>query len=165
MEFLRTLLAPAPAGAPEVLSRRPFRGREDGVEVMCSFCWCRSNRSRRAKQRAQSGHSKGFSLVWERSWRFRCSNRANERPQVVQTCGLGLSVLGGGMLPLAAAGWPLTSAFLFSFDGATGRSSEFQELRVMVGRRLTRHISRNLVNASEVCDLGAVIGMLSDHST
>lgn len=69
------------------------------------------------------------------------------------------------MLPLAAAGWPLTSAFLFSFDGATGRSSEFQELRVMVGRRLTRHISRNLVNASEVCDLGAVIGMLSDHST
>jgi hypothetical protein len=34
--FLRTRLAP---GAAPVLSRRPFFGREDGVVVMCSFCW------------------------------------------------------------------------------------------------------------------------------
>lgn len=103
MEFFLTRLAPAPGGAAPVLSRRAFLGREDGVVVMWSFCWCRSKRSRRAKHRAQSGHSNGFSLVWERSWRFKCSNRANERPQVVQTWGLGLSVLGGGILPLAAA--------------------------------------------------------------
>ena len=48
------------------LSRR-FRGLDDGVVVICSFCWCRSNRSRRAKHLAHSGHSKGFSFVCDRS--------------------------------------------------------------------------------------------------
>lgn len=92
VEFLRTRLA-----LPEmllVLSRR-LRGREEGVVVMCSFCWCRKSRSRRAKHLVHSGHSNGFSFVCDRSWRFRCSNRAKERLQVVQTCGLGLSVLTG----------------------------------------------------------------------
>ncbi len=79
------------------LSRR-FRGLEDGVVDWCSFCWWRSSRSRRAKHLVHSGHSNGFSLVWERSWRFKCSNRAKDRRQVVQTCGRGLSVFGGGKL-------------------------------------------------------------------
>lgn len=42
MEFFRTRLAPeaAPVATPAapVLSLRPLRGREDGVDVMCSFC-------------------------------------------------------------------------------------------------------------------------------
>lgn len=41
MEFLRTRFVPdEPVATPAlpVLSLRPFRGREDGVEVMCSFC-------------------------------------------------------------------------------------------------------------------------------
>ena len=84
MEFLRTRLAGVPEAAP-VLSRRPFLGRDDGVEVIRNFCWWRSRRSRRAKHLEHSGHSKGFSLVCERSWRFRCSSRANERLHVVQT--------------------------------------------------------------------------------
>lgn len=77
------------------LSRR-FRGRDDGVVVICSFCWWRRSRSRRAKQRVHSEHSNGFSFVCERSWRLRCSSRANERVQVAQMCGRGLSVFGGG---------------------------------------------------------------------
>lgn len=77
LELLRTLALPAPA-VLLALSRR-FRGLEEGVVVMCSFCWCRNSRSRRAKHLVHSGHSKGFSLVWERSCRLRCSNRANER--------------------------------------------------------------------------------------
>lgn len=35
VEFLRTRVGPA---APLTLSRRPLRGREDVVLVMCSFC-------------------------------------------------------------------------------------------------------------------------------
>ena len=49
------------------------------------------------------GHSKGFSFVWDLSCRFRCSSLANDRLHVPQTCGLGLSVLGGGKG--AAAAW------------------------------------------------------------
>ena len=41
----------------------------------------------------------------ERSCLFRCSSLANERPQVAQTWGLGLSVLGGGNCPLPAPFW------------------------------------------------------------
>jgi hypothetical protein len=93
--FFRT--RPAPGVAPLALSRR-LRGRDDGVVVWCSFCWCRNNRSRRAKHREHSGHSNGFSLVCDRSWRFRCSSRANERWHVPQMCGRGLSVFGGGKL-------------------------------------------------------------------
>lgn len=119
MEFLRTRFAPVPA-AP-VLSLRAFRGRDDGVVVMCSFCLCLKRRSRRAKHREQSGHSNGFSLVCDRSWRFRCSSRANDRPQVVQTCGRGLSVLGGGIFVLAPA-WPFASVFLVvSLEGGADR--------------------------------------------
>lgn len=44
----------------------------------------------------------------DRSWRLRCSNRANERVQVVQTCGRGLSVLGGGKV---VAGGCVVSGF------------------------------------------------------
>lgn len=58
-----------------------------------SFCLCRRSKSRRAKQRSHTGHWKGFSLVWERSWRLRCSSRANERVHVRHMWGLGLSVL------------------------------------------------------------------------
>ena len=93
--FFRT--RPAPGVAPLALSRR-LRGRDDGVVVWCSFCWCRKSRSRRAKHREHSGHSNGFSLVCDRSWRFRCSSRANERWHVPQMCGRGLSVFGGGKL-------------------------------------------------------------------
>lgn len=64
--------------------------------VWWSFCWWRSRRSRRAKHLVHSGHSNGFSLVWDRSCRFKCSSRAKERWQVAQTCGRGLSVFGGG---------------------------------------------------------------------
>ena len=49
-----------------VLSRR-LRGREEGVVVWCSFCWCRRRRSRRAKHLEHSGQANGFSLVWDRS--------------------------------------------------------------------------------------------------
>lgn len=56
IEFLRTLEL-------LVLSLRAFLGRDDGVVVMCSFCWCLKSRSRLAKHLVQSGHSKGFSLV------------------------------------------------------------------------------------------------------
>lgn len=40
-----------------------FLGRELGVVVIWSFCWCLSRRSRLAKHRVHSGHSNGFSLV------------------------------------------------------------------------------------------------------
>lgn len=79
-----------------MLSRRALRGLEEVAPWACNFCWCRRRRSRRAKQRLHWGHSKGFSFVCERSWRFRCSRRAKERLQVPQTCGRGLSVFGGG---------------------------------------------------------------------
>lgn len=45
IEFLRTL----EFATPTALSRRPFLGLAEGVVVECSFCWCRSSRSRRAK--------------------------------------------------------------------------------------------------------------------
>lgn len=102
IEFLRTLFVAALGGIPVVLSRRPFRGLEDAAPAWCSFCWCRNKRSRLAKHLVHCGHSKGFSFVWERSCRFRCSSLANERPQVPHTCGLGLSVLGGGKVALGA---------------------------------------------------------------
>jgi hypothetical protein len=91
----RTLPGPLPLTLL-VLSRLPARGLDDGVLDMCSFCWCLKSRSRRAKHLVHSAHSKGFSFVWERSWRFRCSNLANDLEQVPQTWGLGLSVFGGG---------------------------------------------------------------------
>jgi hypothetical protein len=114
MVFARGLIAPGPLATEPLriladvavllaLSRR-FRGRDDGVVVICSFCWWRRSRSRRAKQRVHSEHSNGFSLVWERSWRLRCSSRANERVQVAQMCGRGLSVFGGGKV-VAALGF------------------------------------------------------------
>jgi hypothetical protein len=96
-EFLRTRAAEL-GGKPVVLSRRALRGRVVVAPCWCSFCWCRNSKSRRAKHLVHCGHSKGFSLVCDRSWRFRCSRRANDRVQVVQTWGLGLSVLGGGKL-------------------------------------------------------------------
>src|SRR4051794_36697918 len=96
-EFFLTL-PPLLAPTADMLSLRPppFRGRLDGVVVMCSFCWCLSSRSLLAKHRVHSGHSNGFSLVCERSWRFKCSSLANDREQMAQTWGLGLSVFGGG---------------------------------------------------------------------
>lgn len=107
-EFLRT----RPGPPPLVLSRRLlFLGRDEGVVVMWSFCWCLRSRSRRAKHLVHSGHSNGFSFVCERSWRLRCSNRANDLEQVPQTCGLGLSVLGGGKLPFVLPVWPVVAAF------------------------------------------------------
>lgn len=92
VEFLRTRAFDPPA----TLSRRPPLGREDGVVVECSFCWCRRSRSLLAKQRVHSEQAKGFSLVCDRSCRLRCSSLAKERMQVVQTWGRGLSVFGGG---------------------------------------------------------------------
>lgn len=62
--FLWALLC---AGPMPLADSRRFRGRDDGVDFWCSFCWCRRSRSRRAKHLAHSGHSNGFSLVWERS--------------------------------------------------------------------------------------------------
>ena len=94
IEFFLT--RPEPLAPPATLSLRPARGRAEGVVLECSFCWCRSNRSRLAKQRVHSEQANGFSLVWDRSWRFRCSRRANDRMHVVHTCGRGLSVFGGG---------------------------------------------------------------------
>lgn len=94
-EFLRTR-PEGLGGKPVVLSLRALRGREEVAPCWCSFCWCRRSRSRRAKQRWHCGHSNGFSLVCERSCRFRCSSRANDRVHVVQMCGRGLSVFGGG---------------------------------------------------------------------
>lgn len=99
MEFLRT----RPFAIPVVLSLRALRGLDDGVVVEWSFCWCRNSRSLRAKHRVQDGHSKGFSFVCDRSCRFKCSRRANDLMQVVQTCGLGLSVLGGGNVEAGGA--------------------------------------------------------------
>lgn len=99
IEFLRTLPFDT---ALLTLSLRPLRGREDVLPMACSFCWCRRSRSRRAKHRVHSWHSNGFSFVCDRSCLFRCSSLAKERPQVPQTCGLGLSVLGGGNWPLEA---------------------------------------------------------------
>ena len=61
-EFLRTLPEPF-AAVLLALSRLPFLGREDGVVVICNFCWCRKSKSRRAKHLVHSGHSNGFSLV------------------------------------------------------------------------------------------------------
>lgn len=95
-EFLRTLLLPPEFAVPLTLSLLPPRGRDDAGLVMCSFCWWRSRRSRRAKHLVHSGHSNGFSFVCERSWRFKCSSLAKDLLHVPQTCGRGLSVLGGG---------------------------------------------------------------------
>lgn len=100
MEFLRTLALVTPAA----LSRRPFLGREEGVVVECNFCWWRNNKSLLAKHRVHDWHSNGFSFVWERSWRLRCSSRANDRVHVAHTCGLGLSVFGGGKLGTVCVG-------------------------------------------------------------
>jgi hypothetical protein len=94
-EFLRTRPG-ALGGMPVVLSLRALRGRELVEPCWCSFCWCRNSRSRRAKHLAHWGHSNGFSFVCERSCRFKCSSLANDRVQVVQMCGRGLSVLGWG---------------------------------------------------------------------
>lgn len=41
-------------------------------------------------------HSNGFSLVWDRTWRFKCSSRAKDLPHVVQAYGRGLLVLSDG---------------------------------------------------------------------
>jgi hypothetical protein len=113
-EFFRTLLLLPEAAAPLTLSLLPARGREDAGLVMCNFCWWRSNRSRRAKHLVHSGHSKGFSFVCDRSCRFRCSSLANDLLQVPQTCGRGLSVLGGGncATPLWGLGLSLLAATL-----------------------------------------------------
>ena len=111
IEFFRT--RPPETEAPPTLSRRPDRGRDEVAPVMCSFCWWRRSKSRRAKHRVHSGHSKGFSLVCERSCRLRCSNRANDRPQVPHTCGRGLSVLGGGKCAFDEV---FCAAELFSLD-------------------------------------------------
>lgn len=62
-EFFRT----RPPVTPAALSLRPPRGLEEGVVVECSFCWCRSSRSRLAKHLVHSGHSKGFSFVCDLS--------------------------------------------------------------------------------------------------
>jgi hypothetical protein len=95
IEFFLTRLDPD-TELPLTLSRRPVLGREEVVLVICSFCWWRRRRSLRAKHRVHSGHSNGFSFVCDLSCLFRCSRRANDLPQVPQTCGLGLSVFGGG---------------------------------------------------------------------
>lgn len=113
-----------------------FRGLAGGVVPTCSFCWCRRRRSRRAKQRVHSGHSKGFSFVWERSWRLRCSRRANERPHVVHTWGLGLSVLGSGTGAAAAAAVVVPGAVAVDVvvGGAVDRGlSEFTALLLLAG--------------------------------
>lgn len=52
--------------------------------------WCLTSRSCREKQLVHLGHSKGFSLVWERSWRLRCSRRANDREHERQVRSFGL---------------------------------------------------------------------------
>lgn len=52
--------------------------------------WCLTSKSCREKQLEHRGHSNGFSLVWERSWRFRCSRRANDREHERQVRNLGL---------------------------------------------------------------------------
>ncbi len=101
VEFFRTLAGPL-VMVLLVLSRRPFLGFDDGVVLACSFCWCRNNRSRRAKHRVHSLHSKGFSLVCDLSWRFRCSSLAKDLVHTVQTCGRGLSVFGAGWSPFVA---------------------------------------------------------------
>jgi len=95
IEFLRTLPETV-GGIPVVLSLRPLRGLVDVAPCWCSFCWCRNSRSRRAKHLVHCGHSNGFSFVCDLSCRFRCSSLANDRLHVPQTCGLGLSVFGGG---------------------------------------------------------------------
>ena len=84
VEFFRTLPA-AVAVVLLVLSRLPFLGREEGVVVIWSFCWWRNRRSRLAKHLVHSGHSNGFSFVWDLSCLLRCSSLANERPQVPHT--------------------------------------------------------------------------------
>lgn len=97
IEFLRTFADP-PGATLLALSRLEPRCRDAGNAVKCSFCWCRNSRSRRAKHLVHSGHANGFSFVCERSCLLRCSRRAKDRVHVAQTCGLGLSVLGGGKL-------------------------------------------------------------------
>jgi hypothetical protein len=103
IEFLRTRAEP-PGAVLLVLSRLAPLCRDAAKAVMCSFCWCRNNRSRLAKHRVHSGHANGFSFVCDRSCRFRCSRRAKDRVHVAQTCGLGLSVFGGGKLGLIFCG-------------------------------------------------------------
>lgn len=95
IEFLRTLPVAVEVAEPVLSLREPGpplgRPTPEGP-AMWSFCWWRRSRSRRAKHRLHSGHSNGFSLVWERSWRLRCSRRANDLWQVPQTWGRGFSV-------------------------------------------------------------------------
>lgn len=127
IEFLRTL---PPDTALLTLSRRPLRGREEVLPMACSFCWCRRSRSRRAKHRVHSWHSNGFSLVCDRSCLFKCSSLAKERPQVPQTCGLGLSVLGGGS-------WPLEAPFCEApFPLDAGRAAAVSHLHDLRRRQL-----------------------------
>jgi hypothetical protein len=121
-EFLRTR-PEALGGRPVVLSLRALRGRELVAPCWCSFCWCRNSRSRRAKHRAHWGHSNGFSLVCERSWRFRCSRRANDRVQVVQMCGRGLSVLGCGKVAAAVGD---AACFAVCLEAAIGITVSLQ---------------------------------------
>ena len=67
MEFLRTLPVVVVVTELVLSLREPALGRLLGVAVIWSFCWWRRRRSRLAKQRVHSGHSKGFSLVWDLS--------------------------------------------------------------------------------------------------
>lgn len=67
MEFLRTRFVELVGGRPVVLSRRALRGRVEVAPCWCSFCWWRRSKSRRAKHLEHWGHSKGFSLVCDRS--------------------------------------------------------------------------------------------------
>lgn len=92
---------------------------------------------------------------------------------MVQTWGRGLSVLGGGILPLAPV-WPLASAcFLVSFDGAVRWGKKFRirgkTLDELIDwgaaeKRLTRHISWDFVDTGEIYQLGALVSFVANHS-
>lgn len=108
---------------PLVLSLREALARPDGAPVKWSFCWWRSKRSRRAKHLVHSGHSKGFSLVCDRSWRLRCSSLANDLAHAPHTCGLGLSAFKAGMVGLSvSAVSDLTEAVVMAMTRAQCKS-------------------------------------------
>lgn len=56
-----------------------FRRGVVAERLVCNFCWCRNTKSLLAKQRPHAAHWNGFSLVWDLSWRLRCSSRAKAR--------------------------------------------------------------------------------------
>lgn len=82
----------------------------------CNFWACLNNKSRRENSRSHTPHTKGFSWVWDRSWRFKCSCLAKALVQVLHTYNRGFP---DGVVPFRVKTWG-TGFFSSSSSGIGG---------------------------------------------